>query len=112
MLPQIYNQSLYSKKSIHKAILNGAKSLMFYKQNERLVPLGLEPQCHKMYITVADTYTAASSAATGSGRVKGHGARLSSAAATSECSTGWEVIVGETSIICLDRSTVLYIVGN
>ncbi|XP_035827669.1 uncharacterized protein LOC101854274 [Aplysia californica] len=47
-----YNQSLYSKKSIHKAILNGARSLHFYPDNHRLVPAAFLPKCHKMFITV------------------------------------------------------------
>ncbi|OWF50822.1 Fanconi anemia group M protein [Mizuhopecten yessoensis] len=49
---QIYNQSQYAKKSIHKAILNGAKSLHFYQNNPRMVPEGWMPACHKMHITV------------------------------------------------------------
>ena len=51
---QIYNQSVSSKKSIHKAILNGAKSLRFYPNNPRMVPVSLQPQCHKMYITIPE----------------------------------------------------------
>ncbi|BFZ07881.1 hypothetical protein BsWGS_10920 [Bradybaena similaris] len=50
---QIYNQSLYSKKTIHKAILNGAKSLHFYPDNPRMLPSSVTPQCHKMHITLA-----------------------------------------------------------
>ncbi|KAK6181427.1 hypothetical protein SNE40_009275 [Patella caerulea] len=55
---QIYNQSQYSKKSIHKAILNGSKSLQFYQHNPRMIPNGLTPSCHKMYITVSNSYKA------------------------------------------------------
>ncbi|RUS84788.1 hypothetical protein EGW08_007472, partial [Elysia chlorotica] len=51
---QIYNQSLSLKKSIHKAILNGAKSLRFYPNNPRMVPASVQPQCHKIYITVPE----------------------------------------------------------
>ncbi|CAG5134268.1 unnamed protein product, partial [Candidula unifasciata] len=50
---QIYNQSLYSKKTIHKAILNAAKSLHFYPDNPRMLPSSVTPQCHKMHITLA-----------------------------------------------------------
>ncbi|KAK3091417.1 hypothetical protein FSP39_019739 [Pinctada imbricata] len=53
---QIYNQSQYSKKNIHKAILNGAKSLQFYNGNPRMVPEGWSPTCHKMYITVTQSF--------------------------------------------------------
>ncbi|GFS22054.1 ATP-dependent DNA helicase mph1 [Elysia marginata] len=51
---QIYNQSVSSKKSIHKAILNGAKSLRFYPNNPRMVPAGVQPQCHKIFITIPE----------------------------------------------------------
>ncbi|KAH9507200.1 hypothetical protein Btru_056611 [Bulinus truncatus] len=57
---QIYNQSQYSKKAIHKAILNAAKSLHFYPNNPRLVPASLKPQCHKMHITVSASPAASS----------------------------------------------------
>ncbi|XP_033734152.1 Fanconi anemia group M protein-like [Pecten maximus] len=53
---QIYNQSQYSKKSIHKAILNGAKSLHFYQNNPRMVPEAWIPSCHKMHITVKQNF--------------------------------------------------------
>ncbi|XP_053374788.1 Fanconi anemia group M protein-like [Mercenaria mercenaria] len=53
---QIYNQSQYSKKSIHKAILNGAKSLHFYQHSPRMVPENLTPSCHKMHITVKENF--------------------------------------------------------
>ncbi|XP_067680234.1 Fanconi anemia group M protein-like [Haliotis asinina] len=51
---QIYNQSQYSKRSIHKAILNGARALHLYPNNPRMVPDGFSPSCHKMFITVKD----------------------------------------------------------
>ncbi|XP_052770276.1 Fanconi anemia group M protein-like [Mya arenaria] len=53
---QIYNQSQYSKRSIHKAILNGARSLHFYQHSPRMVPDSHVPQCHKMHITVRDAF--------------------------------------------------------
>ncbi|XP_048736157.2 Fanconi anemia group M protein-like isoform X2 [Ostrea edulis] len=53
---QIYNQGVYSKKSIHKAILNSAKTLQFYQSNPRMIPEGLDPRCHKMFITVKLAY--------------------------------------------------------
>ena len=64
---QVYNQSQYSKKSIHKVILNGARSLQFYANNPRMIPIGLDLQCHKMHITVSQTF--ASAAATGGKRM-------------------------------------------
>ncbi|XP_046337083.2 Fanconi anemia group M protein-like isoform X2 [Haliotis rufescens] len=51
---QVYNQSQYSKRSIHKGILNGARSLHLYPNNPRMLPDGLAPACHKMFITVKD----------------------------------------------------------
>ncbi|KAK3583331.1 hypothetical protein CHS0354_038942 [Potamilus streckersoni] len=53
---QIYNQSQYSKRSIHKAILNGAKSLHFYQFNPRIVPDNTVPSCHKMHISVKEQF--------------------------------------------------------
>ncbi|XP_064600468.1 Fanconi anemia group M protein-like [Liolophura sinensis] len=53
---QIYNQSQYSKKSIHKAILNGAKSLQFYPHSPCMIPENLKPRCHKMHITVQKAF--------------------------------------------------------
>ncbi|KAL4238941.1 hypothetical protein ACF0H5_003645 [Mactra antiquata] len=53
---QIYNQSQYSKRSIHKAILNGAKSLHFYQHCSRMIPENLNPTCHKMHITVKENF--------------------------------------------------------
>ena len=47
-----------SKRSIHKAIQNGAKSLHFYPNNPRMVPKGLTPNVHKMHITVHTKYDA------------------------------------------------------
>ncbi|ELT99493.1 hypothetical protein CAPTEDRAFT_222339 [Capitella teleta] len=55
---QVYNQSLYNKKSIHKAILNGARSLEFYQGNPRMVPSGLTPSCHRMNLQGAGQYQA------------------------------------------------------
>ncbi|CAG2228093.1 FANCM [Mytilus edulis] len=53
---QIYNQSQYSKKSIHKAILNSAKTLHFYQNNPAMVPDDWTPKCHKMFITVSKKF--------------------------------------------------------
>ena len=56
---QIYNQSQYSKRSIHKALLDGGGGkLHMYPHSSRMVPLGLDPACHKMYISVIDKYVA------------------------------------------------------
>lgn len=48
----IYKRSQYNKNSITKALLNGTKSLHYYQHSPRMLPEGLMPQCHKMYITI------------------------------------------------------------
>ena len=50
---QIYNKSQSSKKSIHKAIREGCKKLDFFLQRcPRMVPRHINPQPHKMHMTV------------------------------------------------------------
>ncbi|XP_077639970.1 Fanconi anemia group M protein [Lonchura striata] len=46
-----YNQSQCNKRSIHKAI-SGNKTLRFYQHSPRMVPEGVTPKVHKMFITV------------------------------------------------------------
>ncbi|NWH44042.1 FANCM protein, partial [Fregata magnificens] len=45
-----YNQSQSNKKSIHKAI-SGNKMLHFYQHSPRMIPEGINPKLHKMFIT-------------------------------------------------------------
>ncbi|NXX19295.1 FANCM protein, partial [Podargus strigoides] len=45
-----YNQSQSNKRSIHKAI-SGNKMLHFYQHSPRMVPEGINPKLHKMFIT-------------------------------------------------------------
>ncbi|KFP21016.1 Fanconi anemia group M protein, partial [Egretta garzetta] len=45
-----YNQSQSNKRSIHKAI-SGNKLLHFYQHSPRMIPQGINPQLHKMFIT-------------------------------------------------------------
>ncbi|NXF82237.1 FANCM protein, partial [Sclerurus mexicanus] len=45
-----YNQSQCNKRSIHKAI-SGNKTLHFYQRSPRMVPEGINPKVHKMFIT-------------------------------------------------------------
>ncbi|XP_043371877.1 Fanconi anemia group M protein isoform X3 [Dermochelys coriacea] len=49
---RIYNQSQSNKKSIYKAI-SEKKMLHFYQQSPRLIPEGINPKLHKMFITPA-----------------------------------------------------------
>uniref|UniRef100_A0A8B9NZE5 ATP-dependent RNA helicase FANCM n=1 Tax=Apteryx owenii TaxID=8824 RepID=A0A8B9NZE5_APTOW len=45
-----YNQSQSNKRSIHKAIAEN-KMLHFYQHSPRMVPEGINPKLHKMFIT-------------------------------------------------------------
>ncbi|KAM9381012.1 Fanconi anemia group M protein [Phaethornis superciliosus] len=45
-----YNQSQSNKRSIHKA-LSGNKMLHFYQHSPRMLPEGINPKLHKMFIT-------------------------------------------------------------
>ena len=55
---QIYNKSQSSKTSIHKAIKEGCKKLIFYQKSPRMVPRQVKPQVHKMHMTVGDFVSA------------------------------------------------------
>ncbi|XP_054988335.1 Fanconi anemia group M protein [Sorex araneus] len=46
-----YNQSQVNKKNIYKAISGNRKVLHFYQGSPRMVPDGINPQLHKMFIT-------------------------------------------------------------
>ncbi|OCT68313.1 hypothetical protein XELAEV_18039612mg [Xenopus laevis] len=46
-----YNQSQSNKRSIYKAILGNNKMLHLHPQSPRMVPEGLNPKVHKMFIT-------------------------------------------------------------
>ncbi|NXH70722.1 FANCM protein, partial [Hydrobates tethys] len=45
-----YNQSQSNKRSIHKAI-SGNKMLHFYQHSPRMIPQGITPKLHQMFIT-------------------------------------------------------------
>ncbi|KAM6075004.1 Fanconi anemia group M protein isoform 2-T2 [Chlamydotis macqueenii] len=45
-----YNQSQSNKRSIHKAI-SGNNMLHFYQHSPRMIPEGINPELHKMFIT-------------------------------------------------------------
>ncbi|XP_014112912.1 PREDICTED: Fanconi anemia group M protein [Pseudopodoces humilis] len=48
-----YNQSQCNKRSIHKAI-SGNKTLHFYQHSPRMVPEGINPKVHKMFISAEE----------------------------------------------------------
>ncbi|XP_010130565.1 PREDICTED: Fanconi anemia group M protein, partial [Buceros rhinoceros silvestris] len=54
-----YNQSQLNKRSILKAI-SGNKMLRFYQRSPRMIPEGINPKLHKMFIT-AEEYEPSSS---------------------------------------------------
>jgi len=57
---QVYNQSEYNKRSIHRAIINSStkSTLKFYADCPRMIPRGLNPVCHRMPIIVSEYPTA------------------------------------------------------
>ncbi|KAG8517748.1 Fanconi anemia group M protein [Galemys pyrenaicus] len=46
-----YNQSQSNKRSIYRAISSNRQVLHFYQRSPRMVPDGISPQLHKMFIT-------------------------------------------------------------
>ncbi|NXY71363.1 FANCM protein, partial [Glareola pratincola] len=61
-----YNQSQSNKRSIHKAI-SGNKMLHFYQHSPRMIPEGINPKLHKMFIT-AEKYEPSNSRMLSKGR--------------------------------------------
>jgi superfamily II DNA/RNA helicase len=49
---QTYKTSLAKKKNIYKIIANSNKNFKFYENNPLMIPKGLKPTCHKLYINV------------------------------------------------------------
>eukprot|EP00095_Tigriopus_kingsejongensis_P003009 maker-scaffold170_size291898-snap-gene-0.16 protein:Tk03009 transcript:maker-scaffold170_size291898-snap-gene-0.16-mRNA-1 annotation:"hypothetical protein LOTGIDRAFT_127429" len=49
---QTYNQSMYSKNAINKAILEKHKLSAFLAPSPRMIPRGINPICHKMSMIV------------------------------------------------------------
>ena len=52
---QIYLKSQSNKTSIHRAIKDGCKSLLFYQAAPRMVPRHIRPEVHKMHMSI-DAY--------------------------------------------------------
>uniref|UniRef100_F6TU70 ATP-dependent RNA helicase FANCM n=1 Tax=Ornithorhynchus anatinus TaxID=9258 RepID=F6TU70_ORNAN len=48
---RMYNQSQSNRKSIYKAIAGNSKAFHFYQDSPRMVPEGINPKLHKMFIT-------------------------------------------------------------
>jgi len=47
---QSYQASLAKKKSMYRIIMNGSRSFRFYANNPVMIPAGLEPRCHRLFI--------------------------------------------------------------
>ena len=47
-----YLTSLSKKKNMYKHILQGSKNFQFYSNNPLMIPKGIKPKCHQMFITV------------------------------------------------------------
>lgn len=52
---QVFNSSEYSKKRVHKAIVAN-KKFELYRENRRMVPYGLFPECAKIHLTIEKPY--------------------------------------------------------
>ncbi|XP_012498413.1 PREDICTED: Fanconi anemia group M protein [Propithecus coquereli] len=48
---RIYNQSQSNKRNIYKAISGNRQVIHFYQRSPRMVPDGINPELHKMFIT-------------------------------------------------------------
>ena len=44
--------SVANSKSIQKAIAGKGRSFQYYQDSPRMIPMGLQPACHQMHITV------------------------------------------------------------
>lgn len=51
---QIYNKSQSNKRSIHRAIKEGCRNLVFFDRCPRMVPRYISPQIHKMHMTIGE----------------------------------------------------------
>ncbi|NXL83034.1 FANCM protein, partial [Alectura lathami] len=86
-----YNQSQCNKRSIQKA-LSGNKMLHFYQHSPRMVPEGINPELHKMFIT-AEKYEPNDSRRLSRGRP----GSLQHKSALFSCATGPQQIHGRES---------------
>lgn len=86
-LLQTYNQSQSNRRSIQKAI-SGNKMLHFYQHSPRMIPEGINPELHRMFIT-AEKYKP-----NDSGRLpKGRPSSLHHKSALFSCVTGKRIMV-------------------
>ncbi|XP_077522214.1 FA complementation group M isoform X1 [Amblyomma americanum] len=62
---QAYKESNYKKQNIHRAITSGRQLGNLYEASPRMVPRGINPVCHRMFMTVPEYNSAKSATATG-----------------------------------------------
>lgn len=67
-LPQTYNQSQSNKRSVYKSITGNKNGFHMYHNSPRMLPEGLNPSLHKMYITCGQFDHRESSRRSGRGR--------------------------------------------
>ena len=68
---QVYQQSQSNKKSIHKTIKDGCKSLQFYGNSYRMIPEGLHPQVCHLHMHVSEETTPKKGTKSTAGHSKG-----------------------------------------
>ena len=74
---QVYRQSQSNKKSIHRTIKDGCKSLQFYGNSYRMIPAGLHPQVCHLHMHVAEETTPKKATKSSVEHGKGKQSRLS-----------------------------------
>ena len=68
---QVYRQSQSNKKSIHRTIKDGCKSLQFYGNSYRMIPEGQHPQVCHLHMHVPEETTPKKGTKSGAGHAKG-----------------------------------------
>lgn len=92
-LLQTYNQSQCNKRNIQKAI-SGNKMLHFYQHSPRMIPEGINPELHRMFIT-AEKYEPSDSRKLSRGRPSS----LHHKSALFSCVTGKRIMVFSVSTL-------------
>ena len=68
---QVYQQSQSSKKSIHRTIKDGCKSLQFYGNSYRMIPEGIHPQVCHLHMHISEETTPKKGTKSTAGHSKG-----------------------------------------
>lgn len=62
---QAYKESNYKKQNIHRAITSGRQLGNLYEASPRMVPRGINPICHRMFMTVPEYNSTKNATTTG-----------------------------------------------